>query len=369
MAPVGWAAVAPGRAGEVRRFPDGWLYRYELHEASGTWRLRLGDWPQTATVEGEPRVDVWTREELAPEGARLAQEAWQAASDLGELLGGVPFPRIAFVEGDASVGAAGLVGLDSDTIRNDELRAWGAARAVTSAVVQRLGPVGRPGEVAWLTEALPTYLAALTAVRRAGSSGLREPLLAAYRRYEAVAGGAEDVAIVDALRGADEETWRRVTEDKGVMVWHMLRRRLGDQAFGRMLGDCLGTAARGPLRLADVVRACERSAAGSLGPFFSQWLGWPGRPRLTLVDLSVDRARGGWAVRGRLQQQGTRFSLRVPIVMTTEGRPRVYDVDLAGEGARFVLQSPDRPLGLRIDPMHDTLAASVAPPALDPAGR
>jgi hypothetical protein len=367
MAPVGWAAVAPGVAGEVRRYDDGWLYRYAIEAGPAGWPLWLGDWPRQATISREPRMEAWTREDLAPEGARLVLEAWQAATDLGELLGGLPIPSFAFVEGAPAGGTAGLARMDADTLRNDELRPWQATRAVAQALVQRRSPVGRPGEVAWLEEALPAYMASLAAVRRLGAAGLRGPLLAAYRRYEALAGQDADVPIAEAARGADEETWRRLTEDKGVMVWHMLRRRLGDKAFARVLTDCFGPAARGPLRVSDVARASERAAGGSLGPFFDQWLGWPGRPRLTLVDLSVARDGTAWAVRGRLLQEGTRFALRVPIVMTTAGRPRVYDVELSGEAARFVLQSPDRPVGLRLDPMHDTLAASVAPPSLQPA--
>jgi aminopeptidase N len=174
------------------------------------------------------------------------------------------------------------------------------------------------------------------------------------------------VAISAAQRGSEEEPWRRLTEDKGVMVWHMLRRRLGDPAFARLLADCYGAAAAGPLRVSDVRRIGERAAGVPLGRFFSQWLDTAGRPRLTLEGLSVEQGRKGWVVRGRLVQEGPAFALRVPLVLTTAGRPRVYEVELASEATRFVLQSPDRPLGLRIDPIHDTLSASVAPPALAP---
>ncbi|MEB3328160.1 MAG: hypothetical protein VKQ33_02880 [Candidatus Sericytochromatia bacterium] len=368
MAPVGWAVVAPGRAGAVRRFEDGWLYRYSLEDASGDWPVWLGSWPQVAAIAREPRVEAWTREELAPEGARLAQEAWQAAADLGELVGGLPVPRLAFVEGTPAGARAGLVRVDGDLLRDDALRAWHAARAVAEAVVQRRPAVGRPGEVAWLEEALPTYLAALAAVRRQGAAGLRAPLLAAYRRYDAVAEGEADVPIAQARPGADEEAWRCLTEDKGMLVWHMLRRKLGDDAFARVLSECFGPAARGPLRIADVAKAGEGAVGSSLRPFFDQWLGRAGRPRLMLVGLAVARARTGWSVQGRLRQEGdSPYAMRVPIVMTTTGRPRVYEVDLQGEATRFVLHTPERPVGLRIDPMHDTLAASVAPPELPPA--
>lgn len=93
----------------------------------------------------------------------------------------------------------------------------------------------------WIAEALANYSALLVLERKRGPRAL-EMVLDEYRRELLAPGPASTVnlsgPITWGLRLKDEgqiAVWRAITYGKGTWIIHMLRRRMGDRAFLRML--------------------------------------------------------------------------------------------------------------------------------------
>jgi hypothetical protein len=203
-------------------------------------------------------------------------------------------------------------------------------------------------------EGLTSYLADhLLAELRGEGAEYRRGALQKYADYVAA---SEDFPLT-AFRARHGEISQAVGYNKTLMVFHMLRRTLGDAAFvdglRQLYADQRGRAAA----WADVRRAFGAATGRDLGPFFSQWVERAGAPSLRLEALAGERTERGWRLRGRLLQTQTAAPYRmvVPVAVQLEGEEhaRVHPVELDGRAAAVELDLPARPLRVQIDPEHD----------------
>jgi aminopeptidase N len=89
--------------------------------------------------------------------------------------------------------------------------------------------------------------------------------------------------------------------EKGGLVLHMLRRRLGDDVFWRGVRHYLERHAHGIVETNDLMRAFEAVSGESLERFFDQWVYRPGHPDL---KVTVSWEDGLLGVRVRQKQKG-----------------------------------------------------------------
>ncbi|PXX99403.1 M1 family metallopeptidase [Halomonas sp. LBP4] len=180
-----------------------------------------------------------------------------------------------------------------------------------------------------------------------------------------------------SFRGGPDPAGRLIGYQHGAMVFHMLRRRIGDDAFDaglRRLADdrMFRTAA-----WQDLQAAFEAAAGDDLTDFFSPWLTRPGRPELMLDDVTLEAAGAGFRVGGELVQRGEHapWPLEVPVVIETTGEPVHATIRLNGHRSTFSLEVDQAPTALTVDPNHHLLRRLSEPPAilrgltLDPATR
>jgi len=226
------------------------------------------------------------------------------------------------------------------------------------------------------SEGLTAYLADHLSKEQQGQGAeYRRDLLQKYADYVR-AGNDFPVA---AFRSRHSGATAAVGYGKTAMIFHMLRRRLGDAVFidglRRFYGDHLGERAG----FDDLRRAFEEAGGEPLGPFFDAWVEHPGAPRLQLTSAEAEPADGGWRLRVVLSQRSTQtgpearagmlFPLRVPVAVTVEGEPtaRLVEVDLDGARAEQTVTLPGRPLRIAVDPAFDVfrrLDPREVPPAL-----
>ena len=213
----------------------------------------------------------------------------------------------------------------------------------------------------WLSEGFATYFAGL--------------FLQRYESEEAFQAYMKDAA--EAAFGYEKKTrtpiFDRDTEDlmkllnannyqKGAWVLHMLRSRLGDDAFFRGLRDYYHAHANANASTEDLRAALEKSSSTDLREFFARWVYDSGHPQYELSWQwnGSDELRSGELRSGELRltlkelQTGNAFLDPVPIVIRTGSGSRDLVLKPTGKTTVQTLQLQDKPSLIELDP-RDTL--------------
>jgi hypothetical protein len=163
---------------------------------------------------------------------------------------------------------------------------------------------------------------------------------------------------------------------KALMLFHMLRLELGDDAFVAGLKKFYADNRWRRAGWTDLRAAFEAVSGTKLSWFFAQWVERTGAPTLELKNLSVESAGDKWVVKGTVEQvqEGAPYRLGVRVALTLEGEEEAVDylVPLGGDttATDFEFSAKSRPLRLDLDPAFDifrTLHPAETPPALSGA--
>jgi len=348
-APAGTEAVSFGR--RVSRGTQGGVTRSHWEEARPVGALSLCAGPYR--VEDRKVGAIELHSYLYPDNAALASRYLVAAarylSFYSDLFGPYPFEKFAVVENFFQTG----YGFPSFTL-------LGGAVIRLPFIVDTSFPheiahswwgngIGvDPREGNWC-EGLVTYLADyLLKERRSAAEGrdYREQLLIDYASL--VKPGA-DFPLKDFESRSDPAS-RAIGYGKGAMVFHMVRTRIGDDAFFAALRQVAREHVYRTASWSDFVRAFSRSAGRDLGPFMNQWLVRPGGPRFRLQEVRSVREAGGWSVTGTLVQDSDPFRLTVPLRVETTGAALSAEVPSNAGRTPFRVFSPNEPKRLLLDP-------------------
>ncbi|HXX18511.1 MAG TPA: tetratricopeptide repeat protein [Candidatus Acidoferrum sp.] len=221
-----------------------------------------------------------------------------------------------------------------------------------------------PADV-WVTDGLSRYTEAMYAEQSGGVASLN-------RALEDFAVGAlmfeQTAPIIQADRiDAYSDRYRSIVDDKGAMVFHMLRAELGDDAFGSMLRDFYKQRAGKTASIDEL----EKLAAAKLPPpkkgeppvnllsFFSQWLNSTGVPEFSM-DYITYRTPKGFQVIGKIRQELDTFRMPVEVKVETEGNPELKKILVTGTTTEFQIDTFGRPKpnGITIDPNNQLLKSS-----------
>ena len=349
--PEGWHAISQG-AGPDREGLAGSAWS----ESQPQDDIYLIAAPFTLYREAGPgfEAQVWLRRP-DPELARTYLAATREYLDLyARLIGPYPYAKFALVENfwETGYGMPSFTLLGPQVIRlpfivnssypHEVLHNWWGNGVYVDY-----------GSGNW-SEGLTAYLADHLMKEREGQGAeYRRDALKAYGDY--VRGG-EDFPLT-AFRARHGSASQAVGYGKSAMVFHMLRRRLGDEQFVEGLrrfyaDNRFRTASWGDLR-----SAFEAASGQDLGGFFDAWTTRKGAPRLALADVKGEGTANGFRVTGRLEQSQRQapFPLRVPLVVHQElGPPLELTVDLNERSSAFVIDLPSPPVRLAVDPAFDT---------------
>lgn len=204
------------------------------------------------------------------------------------------------------------------------------------------------------SEGLTNYLADHLMKERAGQGAeYRRDALKAYGDY--VRGG-QDLPLT-AFRARHGAASQAIGYGKSAMVFHMLRRRLGDELFLQGLGRFYQDNRFRVANWADLRDAFESVSSQDLGAYFEAWTTRKGAPRLGLADVRLEPGGEGVRVTGRLEQRqsGAPFPLLVSVVLhQEEGPPLTLTVDLSEGSSEFALEPTSPPVRLAVDPSYDS---------------
>jgi hypothetical protein len=223
------------------------------------------------------------------------------------------------------------------------------------------------------SEALTTYMADYALAEQRGEA--RETRYRWLLDLAALPPGLDRALVT--FQGGNQGADRIVGYNRGAMMFHMLNRRIGAQAFDA--GTRLFSQ-RHMFQVAtweDLQAAFSEAAGEDLSGFFEAWLQRPGLPELALHDVQRRHDGNGWEIRGVLEQvqDGEPWPLAVPLVVETGGGPVRHTVSMRERRAAFAVRVADPPAAIAADPDYDVLRRlSDAPPivrgvTLDPDTR
>jgi hypothetical protein len=213
------------------------------------------------------------------------------------------------------------------------------------------------------SEGLTAYLADHLLREQAGQGHeYRESTLQKYTDYVAEQADAPLTSFVSRHGSASEA----LGYGKALMVFHMLRRELGDDLFRKGLrtfyeGNIWQSASWEDLRA-----AFEKVSQKELGWFFDQWVKETGALSLKLSETVYS----GGKLLGTVEQvqSGKKYIVTVPLQITLEGgAAEQRQLRLEGNRVSFEIELPRPPLRVDVDPEFDLfrlLDASETPPAL-----
>ena len=216
----------------------------------------------------------------------------------------------------------------------------------------------------WVMEALANYSALLFMENRLGPRAV-EIALENYRRQLFGKGvdGTEAESEGPVVQGGrlgssnNANAPNAVVYGKGTWIIHMLRRRLGDERFLKMLAELRKRYEWKPVETDDLRRLCaEFMPAGSpdakLTEFFDQWVYSTGVPGLKLT-YSVKGKPGAYKLTGTITQTDAPDDLSIPVpveIQTGKAKPVVKIVHTASEPVQFTVDVPTASARATLDP-------------------
>lgn len=208
-----------------------------------------------------------------------------------------------------------------------------------------------PAQGNWC-EGLVTYLADhLLKERRSEAEG------SDYRRqllidYASLVTPQNDFPLTSFASRSDPAS-RAIGYGKGAMVFHMIRRRIGDEAFFAGLRQVARERMYREASWSDLLRAFSARSGADLSGF-RNWLTRPGGPRLALADVAPRRDGNGWRVSGVVRQSAPFFAVELPLRLESAAGATTEVVRVAArEETPFTLTSATAPKRLLLDPASD----------------
>ena len=356
IVPAGWRAVTHGR--EVS-FTEGET------TATSEWNVRARTEALTlAANRFVKRASQWNGIEVAtyafPEDAHVADQYVEAATRYLEwytkLLGPYPFPKFAVVENFFPSG----IGLPSFTLLGSRVMKRGYTQPYSlghEVVHSWLGnSVHNHFETGNWVEGLTTYLANYYYDERMeGEDKARAHRKRMIMEYNLYVQPADDYPVAN-FHHKENRVDNAIGYQKTAMMFHMLRRELGDRAFFRAIRALISGYSGKFADWPQLQRVFEDTSGQELSWFFKQWVHGRGTPHLRIAQARVERdARTGYWISLTVKQKGTAYRLRVPVAVQLEqGEEYRTSVDIRGNEQTMALWVPAKPVLVQLDPGYET---------------
>ncbi len=217
------------------------------------------------------------------------------------------------------------------------------------------------------SEGLTTYVSDYLYKERESLAAAREYRIQMLRNYASLVNPEEDIPLT-RFKGRIDPVTKAVGYDKAAMVFHMLRRRVGDGLFWEGLGRIYMENLFKPISWKDFQRTFEAMAETSLEEFFDQWVSETGAARLSLADVTLTKKDGGYRIAGILLQDKPVFDLYVPVTVETAEGKETEIVRSNRASTVLEISAEDMPRSLILDPDADLfrrLYPSEIPPSVN----
>jgi hypothetical protein len=216
------------------------------------------------------------------------------------------------------------------------------------------------------TEGLATLFSDLLEADSPGSGWeRRQRMMSAYQNNVA----DRAASPLSGFASSSDRVSRIIGYGKSALVFHMLRRQVGDERFFAAMRQFV---ARNLFRVAgwtEVRQSFEHVAATNLGWFFDQWVDGMATPELGIEGVSVSAVGGKHELRVRVTQRPPAFVLTVPVTFHFKHGPsRTRSVQITGERQEFRYLLEEPPIRVVLDENYDVfrrLTPAEVPPRID----
>jgi aminopeptidase N len=208
----------------------------------------------------------------------------------------------------------------------------------------------------WLSEGFATYFAALFIQKYDGEEAFRTYMNDAAQRYFTYEkqrnAPIHDTQTQDLMKLLNENNY-----EKGAWVLHMLRMRLGDDAFFRGVRAYYNEHREGNATTEDLRAALERESKTNLREFFARWIYGAGHPVYEWSPQTIKQRNGSNIVTIVIKQTqpGLAFSDPIPVTITSEGKTTRVTLQPKGRIATAQVRVGKAPLDIKIDPDESIL--------------
>lgn len=220
-------------------------------------------------------------------------------------------------------------------------------------------------------EGLTSYLAdhLLKEQQGQGAEYRREAL----QKYTDYVRKGQDFPLTE-FRSRHSAATQAVGYGKTMMLFHMLRQKLGDATFIKALQHLYRQYLFQVASFDEVAKTFSQVSGQPLQPFFKQWVERTGAPFLRVRNAQVKPTGKDYLLTATIEQiqPGEGYLLELPLAVYMEGTDKVYQarISMTEKTYPLRLRLPARPLRLDVDPQFDIfrrLHRNEIPPALSQA--
>ena len=362
--PKGWHAISQGKRADASVTHVDWQEGQPQNEIY----LIAAPFTEYARIDAGIEELVYLRKDDT-ELAQLYLEATARYIPMYQrLIGPYPYAKFALVENfwETGYGMPSFTLLGSQVIRLPFI----AATSYPHEILHNWwgnGVYVDYGGGNW-SEGLTAYLADhLLQEQKGNGAAYRRSVLQKYADFVS-AGRDFPLAQFTSRHSAQSEA---VGYGKAMMLFHMLRRRLGDDTFIRTLQSFYRDYRFKRASFNDLEDAFAKASDQDLKPFFAQWIQQAGAPQLHLVSARARRAATGYELNIVVEQTqpGPAYMIDLPLAVTLAGQEAAYStmIGLKDKHGELHLQLAAQPLRVDIDPEFDLfrrLDRAEIPPAL-----
>lgn len=366
-APARWDVISQGTRTIHRRELDHVEVRWESPEPQDDIYLVGGPLTEYTREAGGIATMAFLRTPDPDLADRYLEATARYLTMYAELLGPYPYSKFAVVENawETGFGMPSFTLLGSTVIRlpfilhssypHEILHNWWGNGVYVDA-----------SRGNW-SEGLTAYLADHLIAEQRGTGA--EYRRAALQKYADHVTHDRDFPL-SAFKARHSPATEAVGYSKALMVFHTIRRDLGDDAFLRALRGFFEGFRFRRATFKDLDRAFARAMGRRKGPL-AQWVERAGAPALRVSNAQASRMGDRYLLTALVEQtqSGVAYRLRVPIAVTIEGREHAYQTTFAltTKYRGLELFVPGRPLRVDFDPEFDLfrrLDRAELPPAL-----
>ncbi len=201
-------------------------------------------------------------------------------------------------------------------------------------------------------EGLTAYMADhLIQEQRGAAVKYRQSTLQKYRNY--VRDGLD--FPLSEFRSRHSAATEAVGYGKSLMTFHMLRRKVGDDAFRAAMASFYRKNRGKRASFSNIRAAFESVTENDHSSFFDQWVNRVGAPSLVLNDITVKSQGDGFVIHGSIDQvqEIEPFALDVPLQIQTQSGIETVIVSTNQRKHSFEVSVSSQPLTIAADPMFD----------------
>ena len=334
--------------------------------------LVAGSWYEYSTTAGRTTLYAFLRKDDPAMAEKYLKATRRYLKLYENMLPPFPYPSFALVENfwETGYGMPGFTLLGPQVIRFP----W----ILTSSYPHELlhNWWGNSAYVDFSTgnwcEGLTAYMADHLFAEQKGRGAVYRR--ATLKKYTDFATADRDFPLSE-FHGRFSAASEAVGYGKSLMLFHMVRRAVGDRAFLESLSRFWEDVKFRRASFADIARAVSRTSGGDWTHFFETWVDRVGAPRLEIVSVTAtetpDSPDHPWEVRLELRQvhEDEPWPMSVPVAVTVEGRGEAIlaEVGTCLSSCALTIPCPSRPLRVDVDPAFDVmrrLDPLEVPPAL-----